>query len=209
MSSDPVIPPNSRAVLIGVPHYQDARYLSYPAVGNSVDGMYELLVESGLCGWRQEQVSKIVNPANAGQFLRWLRGLARETTGVLLLYFVGHGVLSDQGELCLAVSDTDHADPDATGLEYTKIRRMLHRDTPATTRIVILDSCYSGRAIGLGSIDEAQLANLSETSGAYTLTAADNFADVPPGAEGAPRTAFTGELLDLLTRDGIPGGPAL
>ena len=208
MSSDPVIPPDSRAVLIGVPHYQDARYLSYPAVGNSVDGMYELLVESGLCGWRQEQVIKVVNPANAGQLLRWLRELARETTGALLLYFVGHGVLSEHGELCLAVSDTDHADPDATGLEYTKVRRMLHRDTPATTRIVILDSCYSGRAIGLGSIDETQFANLSETSGAYTLTAADNFADVPPDAEGAPRTAFTGELLDLLTRDGIPGAPA-
>lgn len=65
MNSEPVIPTGSRAVLIGVPDYQDVKYLSYPAVGNSVDGMYELLVESGFCGWRKEQVSKIVNPANA------------------------------------------------------------------------------------------------------------------------------------------------
>lgn len=208
MSSEPVIPPGSRAVLIGVPRYQDARYLCYPAVGNSVDGMYKLLVESGLCGWREEHVSKIVNPTNAGQLLRQLRQLAREAVGVLLLYFVGHGVLSEQGELCLAISDTDHAEPDATGLEYTKIRRMLHSGTPATTRIVILDCCYSGRAIGLGSADQAQLADLSQALGAYTLTAADNFADVHPGAEDPPRTAFTGELLDLLMRDGIPSGPA-
>src|SRR5215813_6698396 len=122
MSSKPVIPTGSRAVLIGVPDYQDVKYLSYPAVGNSVDGMYELLVESGFCGWREEQVSKIVNPANVGQLLLRLRRLAEETTGVLLLYFVGHGVLSEQGELCLAVSDTDHSAPDATGLEYTKIK---------------------------------------------------------------------------------------
>jgi hypothetical protein len=208
MSSEPVISTGSRAVLIGVPDYQGVKYLSYPAVGNSVDGMYELLVESGFCGWREEQVSKIVSPANAGQLLLRLRRLAEETTGVLLLYFVGHGVLSEQGELCLAVSDTDHSAPDATGLEYTKIKRMLHTGTTATTRIVILDCCYSGRAIGLGSADQAQLADLSEAAGAYTLTAADDFADASLGTGGAPRTAFTGELLDLLTRDGIPGGPA-
>ena len=208
MNSEPVIPTGSRAVLIGVPDYQDVKYLSYPAVGNSVDGMYELLVESGFCGWRKEQVSKIVNPANAGQLLLRLRRLAEETTGVLLLYFVGHGILSEQGELCLAVSDTDHSAPDATGLEYTKIKRMLHTGTTATTRIVILDCCYSGRAIGLGSADRTQLADLSEAPGAYTLTAADDFADASLCTGGAQRTAFTGELLDLLTRDGIPGGPA-
>ncbi len=208
VSREPVIPTGSRAVLIGVPDYQDVKYSSHPAIANSVDGMYELLIESGFCGWREEQVSKIVNPANAGRLLLRLRRLAEETTGVLLLYFVGHGVLSDQGELCLAVSDTDHSAPDATGLEYTKIKRMLHTGTTATTRIVILDCCYSGRAIGLGSADQAQLADLSEAPGTYTLTAADDFADASLGTGCAPRTAFTGELLDLLTRDGIPGGPA-
>jgi hypothetical protein len=208
MSSEPVIPADSRAVLIGVPDYQDVKYLSYPAVGNSADGMYELLVESGFCGWREEQVSKIVNPANAGKLLAKLRRLAQDATGVLLLYFVGHGVLSEQGELCLAVSDTDHSAPDATGLEYSKIKRMLYDSTPATTKIVILDCCYSGRAIGLGSAAQAQLADLSEAPGAYTLTAADDFADASLGSGDAPRTAFTGELLDLLTRDGIPGAPA-
>jgi Caspase domain len=206
MSGKPLVPPGSRAVLIGVPRYQDVKYLSYPAVENSVDGMYELLVESGFCGWQQEQVSKIVNPDNAGQLLLQLRRLARDTIGVLLLYFVGHGVLSEQGELCLAISDTHPEAPDATGLEYSKIKRMLHSGTSASTRIVILDCCYSGRAIGLGSADQAQLADLSDTAGAYTLTAADNFADVS-SSEDTPRTVFTGELLDLLTRDGIPGGP--
>ncbi|GAB3440167.1 caspase, EACC1-associated type [Actinophytocola sediminis] len=204
MSGEPVIPPGSRAILIGVPRYQDAAYRSYPAVGNSVDGMRTLLVESGLCGWRPDQVTSFVNPTNAGKFLGQLRDLVRATTGVLLLYFVGHGVVSEQGELCLALADTDHANPDTTGLEYAKIKRMLYAGTPATTRIVILDSCFSGRAIGLGTVGGTQLADLSETSGTYTLTAADELAHV--AAEGR-HTAFTGELLDLLTRDGVPGGP--
>ncbi|MGW3473031.1 caspase, EACC1-associated type [Saccharopolyspora sp. NPDC000995] len=209
MNGDPRIPDGSRAILIGVPHYQDDKYRSYTAVGNSVDGMYHLLVESGLCGWREEQVEKIINPANAGQLMGRLRQLAAETTGVLLLYFVGHGQPSEHtGELCLAIADTDHANPDATGLEYAKIKRTLHSGTPAATKIAILDCCYSGRAIGLGADDDAtQLADLSDCTGAYTLTAADERAHVPPDDEGHPRTAFTGELLDLLTRDGVPGGP--
>jgi WD40 repeat protein len=209
MSGDPQIPDGSRALLIGVPHYQDAEYRSYTAVGNSVDGMYQLLVESGLGGWREEQVEKITNPASAGQLMGRLRQLAAETTGVLLLYFVGHGQPSEHtGELCLAIADTDHANPDATGLEYTKIKRMLHSGTPAATKIAILDCCYSGRAIGLGTTDDGtQLADLSDCAGAYTLTAADERAHVPPDDEGHPRTAFTGELLDLLTRDGVPDGP--
>lgn len=203
ISGEPVIPPGSRAVLIGVPRYQDTEYRSYTAVGNSVEGMYWLLVESGLCGWREEQVEKIPNPTNAGQLMARLRRLAAETTGVLLLYFVGHGQPSKHGELCLAITDTDYANPDTTGLEYTKIKSMLHADTPATTRIAILDCCYSGTVIGLGPND---LADLSNCAGAYTLTAADERAQVPPDDQGNPRTAFTGELLDLLNV-GIPDSP--
>jgi hypothetical protein len=209
MSGDPQIPDGSRAILIGVPHYQDAEYESYAAVGNSVEGMYQLLVESGLCGWRKEQVKKITDTANSGQLMSRLRELAAETTGVLLLYFVGHGVPSEHtGDLCLAIADTDHANPDATGLEYTKIKRMLHSGTPAVTKIAILDCCYSGRAIGLGTVnDGTQLADLSDCAGTYTLTAADERAHVAPDGEGEPRTAFTGELLDILARDGVPDGP--
>ncbi|MEV6871519.1 hypothetical protein [Amycolatopsis sp. NPDC051128] len=207
MSSDPRIPDGSRAILIGVPRYEkDARYRSYTAVGNSVEGMYKLLVESSLCGWREEQVEKIINPANAGQLMGRLRQLAAETTGVLLLYFVGHGQPSEHtGELCLAITDTDHANPDATGLEYSKIKRMLHSGTPAATRIVILDCCYSG--IVIGGLGPDDLADLSDCAGAYTLTAADERARVPLDDQGNPRTAFTGELLDLLARDGVPDGP--
>lgn len=209
MTGDPRIPDGSRAILIGVPHYQDPAYQSYTAVGNSVDGVYQMLVESGLCGWRKDQVTRITDPANAGHLMGRLRNLARETTGVLLLYFVGHGQPSEHtGELCLAITDTDYANADTTGLEYAKIKRMLHSGTPAATKIAILDCCYSGRAIGLGvTHDGTSLADLSDCSGAYTLTAADERARVPPDDEDIPRTAFTGELLDLLTHYGIPGGP--
>lgn len=91
-------------------------------------------------------------------------------------------------------------------MEYTKIKKMLHGGTPAITRIAILDSCFSGRAIGLASID-TQLADLSATAGAYTLTAADDVAHVAPlFQQSHVCTTFTGELLELV-RSGVPGGP--
>jgi len=206
MNIDSRIPPNSRAILIGVPNYRDNRaYPSYPAVGNSLDGMFAVLTDPALCGWPKEAVERIVNPTDSGQLLGRLRALAAQTAGVLLFYFVGHGVLNEDGELCLAISDTDAANPDATGLEYSKIKKMLYAATPANTRIAILDSCYSGRVIGL-SATNAQLADLSEVAGTYTLTAADDIAHVAPlKQQDNAYTSFTGELLGLI-RSGIPAG---
>jgi pSer/pThr/pTyr-binding forkhead associated (FHA) protein len=202
-----MIPAGSRAVLIGVSHYQAATYLSYPAVGNSLAAMEAVLTDFNLCGWPKESVTTISDPINSARLIAYLRSLASNTTGVLLFYFVGHGVVSEHGELCLAVADTDPANPDTTGLEYAKIKKMLHTGTPAVTRVAILDSCFSGRAIGLAATG-TQLADLSAAAGAYTLTAADDIAHVVPLAQQSGKcTTFTGELIDLI-RSGIPGGPA-
>jgi len=40
-----------------------------------------------------------------------LRELAAETTGVLLVYFVGHGTITSEGKLCLALTGTDGGSP--------------------------------------------------------------------------------------------------
>jgi hypothetical protein len=41
----------------------------------------------------------------------------------LLLYYVGHGVLSDRGELCLAVTSTRPDLPTITGLRWETVCR--------------------------------------------------------------------------------------
>lgn len=207
MSPDPRVPANSRAILIGVSHYKDTTYLSYPAVANSLHGMLSVLTDPDLCGWAQECVEPILDPTNGGQLIGRLRKLAAQTTGVLLFYFVGHGVVTEHGELCLAISDTDANNPDTTGLEYSKIKNLLYCGSPATTRIAILDCCFSGRAIGLAAA-EGQLAHLSDVAGTYTLTAADDIAHVVCLNQQADVcTSFTGELLELI-RSGIPKGPS-
>jgi biotin carboxyl carrier protein len=205
MSDGALVPPGSRAVLVAASAYEDPGLVDHVSIANSAEAMVGILTDPGLGGWPPEAVTMLRDPVGDGQTIRKLRQIASVTTGVLLLYYVGHGLVSDQGELCLAVHDTDHEHPDVTGMEYTKIRDLVHRSA-AATKIVILDSCFSGRAIGLSSADPGiQLADLSAVSGAYTLTAADEIADAG-GPDPTARTAFTGTLVDLV-RTGIPGGP--
>ncbi|MFC4911962.1 caspase, EACC1-associated type [Actinomadura gamaensis] len=198
-------PPRSRAVLIGTAKYEDAAFPQLPAAANSLAGMRAVLTDPALCGWPDERVTVESDPSDWRGLARRLRALARETDDVLLLYFVGHGVLLPNGELCLAVSDTDPADPDLTGLEYRRVRDLL-RDSPAATKIVMLDCCYSGRAIEtLAALDN--VADTTDVRGVYTLTASDHTAHVVPLAEQAEvPTSFTGAFLTLI-REGVKDGP--
>src|SRR5262245_17684405 len=137
----------SRAVLIGTSLYQDTRFSRLPAAANSLVAMQTVLTDPMLCRWPAERVTVLDNPRHGTSHpLLELRRLARETTDVLLFYYVGHGTILRRGQLCLTLSDTSFDDPDITGLEYQRIRDAL-ADSPARTTIVILDCCYSGRAI--------------------------------------------------------------
>jgi Trk K+ transport system NAD-binding subunit len=195
----------SRAVLIGTASYRDSRFLPLPAAANSLAGMREVLTDPGLCGWPRERVTVLTDPVDMPQVVKALRRLARDTDEVLLVYFVGHGVILPRGRLCLALADTDADDPDITGLAYEWVRDAFI-DSAARQKIAILDCCYSGRAIEALS---AEIADETNTRGVYTLTASDHAAHVVPLSEQADAaTSFTAELLDLI-RTGIPGGPEL
>ncbi|MBL1120384.1 caspase family protein [Streptomyces sp. 110] len=197
------------AILIGVSQYQDPSLPNVPAVLNSLHTMRRLLTDPDLCGWAESQVHVLEDPVGSSELALRLHRLAEKTTGTLLVYFVGHGVLTKTGALCLATSDTQLRYPDLTGLEYDKVRSAL-LGSPAQVKLVILDCCYSGRAInGLAGSDQSHFAAAAEISGVYTLTAADQVAHVPsPEAQKIACTSFTGALNDVV-RSGIPNAPAL
>src|SRR5215469_11115501 len=157
--------------------------------------MRQVLADPELCGWPDQRITVMEDPADMPRVVKTLRRLARETEEVLLVYFVGHGVILPRGRLCLVLADTDADDPDITGLAYEWIRESF-LDSPARLKIAILDCCYSGRAIEALS---AEIADQTDARGVYTLTASDHAAHVLPLSEqAAARTSFTGELLDLV-----------
>ncbi|MFJ3205920.1 caspase domain-containing protein [Streptomyces sp. NPDC086989] len=142
-----------------------------------------------------------------------VRTAAREAEDLLLVYFSGHGLIeSDSHELYLALQHSDPDDPRYSAVRFAEIRDIV-ASSRARNRVVILDCCYSGRAIvdtmgaGANTAETVALAQ-TETRGAYTLTATS--ANMPAIARSGERyTVFTGALIGLL-EDGIAGaGPYL
>jgi glycine betaine/choline ABC-type transport system substrate-binding protein len=195
----------SRAILIGTTTYQDSAFLPLPAAANSLRGLREILADPRLCRWPADRITVLPDPTDVRRLVTNVRRWARDTDDVLLVYFVGHGTITPRGELCLALSDTEFDESDVTGIEYDRIRAAL-LDSPARIKVVILDCCYSGRAIQALSPSE-DIADITDIRGVYTITSSDHAAHVPPLDQQAEAcTSFTGELLDLI-RTGIPGGP--
>jgi Effector Associated Constant Component 1/Caspase domain len=197
----------SRAVLIGVSHYTGFPVI--PAARNSLQSMRDLLSDRGLGGWAPEQVTVIPDPASAASLAIQVADLAEATTGVFLLYYVGHGVLSARGELCLTVTSTRADRPKVSGLPWADVADVL-RDCPARMRLVILDCSFAGRAIEAPAVEGGPgPAGISGVEGVYTLTATAGHrtAHVPsPDQQDLACTSFTGVLRDLI-RVGIPGKP--
>ncbi|WP_433723272.1 caspase, EACC1-associated type [Nocardia sp. CA-129566] len=121
------------------------------------------------------------------------RPARRRASDVLLVYYAGHGLLDQRGRLHLALPDTDPSRIRWTALPYETLREELG-NSHAATRIVLLDCCFSGRAIDAMASAASAVAGQIDIDGTYiiTPTAANRTPNAPPGQ---PYTAFTAALL--------------
>ncbi|MFJ3794240.1 caspase family protein [Kitasatospora sp. NPDC090091] len=208
MRVEPVRAADWLAILIGVGNYTDSEFPRIPAAGNSLRALQRVLADPLLCAW-PGRIATIHDPASRDALSLTLADHAERTTGVLLLYYVGHGTLSPRGDLCLTVTTTRAARPAITGVPWADVAEAL-RTSPARTRIAILDCCFAGQAIeALTTGTQTTVADLVHVEGVYTLTATtrNRTAHVPPVDQQTHAcTSFTGELVDLIA-EGIPHGP--
>ncbi|WP_406352895.1 caspase domain-containing protein [Streptomyces sp. NBC_00658] len=192
----------SCAVLIGASRYTHLE--SLPAVANNLTALAQEL--SGPLSWGLSDGRCIVvaEPVSAPQVLDVVESAAAMATDTLLVYYAGHGLQTEDGELYLSVSGSVPQRAD-TGLQYAHLRQMLLR-SQAERHVVVLDCCFSGKALGVMSGSDG-LVEHAEIEGSYVITASPGYkqALAPPGDT---YTAFTGELLNVL-RVGIPGGSVL
>lgn len=209
---DPSRYAGSQAVLIGVSAYEDPEFTPIGAARNSVEAMRELLTDAALCGWPADQVTVILNPPSATEMASRLADVAEQTTGTLLVYYVGHGVLGPMRDLCLTAASTRAARPKITGLPWETVREILRSaNCPARLKLAILDCCFAGNVIDeslAGGGPDAALADGALLEGTYTLTATirNRTAHHTPLQDASDQTctSFTGELRDLV-REGLPG----
>jgi peptide/nickel transport system substrate-binding protein len=196
----------SRAVLIDVHQYDTLDDL--PAVEQNLTGLRDVFTDPALWGLTEQNCVLVGQPSSARTILDILRTAAAEATDALIVYFAGHGLTDPYtDELCLALPDTD-PEHSYTALRYEDVRRVvMHAGGGAHRKVVILDCCYSGRALVGGMSATDQVADQAVVDGTYLLTASAETrkALAPPGE---PYTAFTGELIDTLA-EGVPGGPVL
>lgn len=199
-------PERSRVVLIGASRYADENLPDLPAVDKSIsdlaaaftDAVYGLVPESHCAVLADEGDIRLIG--------RELRSAARQAEDLLLVYYVGHGLIAGKRhDLYLALPDSEWAEPEFTSLEYDKLRGAV-LDSPAATKVIVLDCCFSGRVVTDTMADaDSQVSGQVEVDGTYVLTSAqrDKVALI---LEGEDHTAFTGRLLRLLD-NGVPGGP--
>jgi hypothetical protein len=197
-------PRRSRAVLIGASAYSHLENL--PAVHNNLAGFRNVLIDPALGGLPADKCTILEEPPSGLAVYRALRTDATAAEDTLLVYFAGHGRTGTRNELYLCLPDSNPDELSFTALAYEHLREAV-ADSRATKKVVILDCCFSGRALADQAGDEERIVGQVGIEGSYILTATveNAVALAPPGER---YTAFTGTLLNLL-RTGIPDGPEL
>jgi hypothetical protein len=194
----------SRAVLIGTSQFD--RLPDLPAVRNNLTELSRSLTDPSSGILSEDNCSIVDSPETTVRFLRRLRSVAMQAEDLLLVYYAGHGLRHEtRDQLYLTVQDTDPEEPEATAVRFESVRELIE-SSPARTRLLILDCCYSGLALGAmssGAIDPREVA----VGGTAVITSSprNKISHSPPGQQF---TAFTGEFISLL-RNGsrIPGEP--
>ncbi|MBR7839141.1 caspase family protein [Actinospica durhamensis] len=199
MSVQPVDPARSRIVLVGASVYEDPTLPDVPEITRNLADLTEVLTDAGLGAFPAEHCLVVPEDATVPQVGDVLHDAADKAEDLLLFYFAGHGLIGEDGELLLALRGTRERNPDFNALPFETVRKtFLNIRTKARNRVVVIDSCFSGRATGKALAGEAKaLLNGLTISGSYTLASAppNKQALVRPGEQ---HTAFTGRLLDLL-----------
>lgn len=200
-------PAASRVVLAGVSHYRHAAELApLPGVTNNVQDLARIFLDPRWWGIAAGNLSVHHDVAEPTSLAATIADAAEAATDTLLVYLAAHGLIAPDGELVLATMNTRPKWPQFTGLRYSWIREAF-LSSAVRRKIVIVDSCFSGRAIGAMAAAEAAIAGQVDIAGTYILasTAPNMLAAAPSGQR---HTAFTGSLIKVLTH-GSPTRPAL
>lgn len=194
--------PGSRAIVVGTgTHAAGSALPAIPAVAATVTAVRDALRDQS--GMDERHITPVSNPETPAFFLDAVNQAAAAAEDVLLLYYIGHGLVSIEGELFLATTATTGREImlPAEALSFTAVRRVLS-NSRARHIVVMLDCCFSGRPPAAISAAATSAFELMNIHGSYLLSATS-----PTGQALAPDgdryTAFSGALIEFL-REGDP-----
>ncbi|MGW0942807.1 caspase family protein [Streptomyces sp. NPDC002623] len=201
----------SRIVLIGSSRYESTELPDVPAIRNNVSTLFDTFTDAATGIIAPENCTTLLDPADQSSVGELVASSSEQAEDLLLIYYAGHGLLSTaRHELFLSTTNTlPGLRLPFTGVDYSYIRDAC-MESSARTRVVILDCCYSGRAISgtlSASESDAVFFNQIQVAGTYVLAASPGHS-VAKAYPGDRFTVFTGELLRIL-REGISGAESL
>lgn len=187
------------AILIGTSEFaRDPRNLPpIPSVNNNIVDLANILRNKDIVGIPHSKLFIFLNHTNAGDVVTDVARKAAQAKDTLLLYYAGHGLIGKDRKLLLTFvsSETEH---DTTSLEFKQIQDIMSRSI-AKKKILILDCCFSGRALGIMGAESALVNANLDIKGTYVFASApSNQPAVSP--EDCSRTAFTDQFLLVLTK---------
>ncbi|WP_433712235.1 caspase family protein [Nocardia sp. CA-084685] len=187
----------SRAVLIGVGRHDASSLPPIPAVPRNLADLRAALIDPVGGTLSAENCWSLGDPVAATDIGDVVAHAAAQATDVLLVYYCGHGLVDDRGRLHLALQSTDPARPRWTALPFDTLREEIV-SSPAAARVLLLDCCFSGRAIEAMTDSLGIVAGQVDIAGTYTITSTTaNSVSYAPTAD--PHTCFTGALLAVCT----------
>ncbi|MGH3942324.1 MAG: caspase family protein [Pseudonocardiaceae bacterium] len=191
-------PTRSGALLIGTGHFPVAGpdLPAIPAVQANLTDLRQVLTSPDSGVLRPEFCRVLADPVSVDEVGSALADMAAMATDLLLVYYAGHGLVDDRGRLHLALARTHPRNARWTALPVDLLREEI-ATSPAAVRVLVLDCCFSGRAIEAMSDNQGVITGQLDVAGTYTLTSTT--ANAPSHAPVGDRyTAFTGALLRAL-----------
>lgn len=187
----------SRVILIGVPEAGPLEPI--PHAARSVWKLRQLLTNNDIVGLLDEQVVQLPLPEreDIGLVLQDIRAICKEARDCLVFYYCGHGLYGDeQSPLYLTLKDSTDDDKQVNALKISDIQSQIAQ-SPAKTRVMILDCCYSGAAFEGGMSDASDIKPAIRLSGTYGM------ASVPTNDKarfitGDEYPLFSGQLIRTL-----------
>ncbi len=196
----------SRVVIIGASTYDPGSGLSeLPLVANNCKALAAVLTDPVTGGFAAQHCQVVLDPESLIECGRAIDVAVSSASDVLFIYYAGHGLVDHDNRLHLSVK-TSISDLDLLGyssIDYNVLRTHI-MNSKARVKIVLLDCCFSGRAVAALAAEQKSVGAMADVRGAYVLTST-TATHTARAVGDAGYTAFTGDLLRLLI-NGLAGG---
>ena len=177
------------ALVIANTEYQDASFAKLTAPGKDAEEFAHVLRQPDLAAFDDVQV--LLNDGES----KIRRSIARffvdrKRDDLLLLYFSGHGIRNEQGQLFLAANDTEIKILEASGIPAEFVTQSMN-NSRSQRQLLILDCCNSG-AFAHGS---KSASGVGKSMGIATAFEGSGFGRVVLTATDATQYAWEGDKV--------------